>query len=300
MLVSIFKILSSLCIFILSELLFAQNDIAHELVEGNSMNNLNGDTIFLFAEDFDDEDYSNNPIWQPDIRQACALDLPQVSIENGVLKVLELTAGSCGTNASIEINLNIPLSDSTKIKFDVRPVYSSVDEGAGWLDVEYPVYIILWLTDINNRFLRLRFGYNYRGGESFYEKDNISIAFPNCGQNAWLRNEVFTLKNYFPDAVSINKLEVGGSGWDYEGYIDNISIFEIPPKNDKKAKDIQYQPVEEYGSFSKNEKAIEMYKKNLKMNGKMGDKEKVDSVLFLLGDFYLKTGIYDSALLYLH
>jgi len=298
---SSFKILISFYILILPGFLTAKNDSIDQITQSNSVRSSTNDTIIYFEENFDDGDHTDNPVWQPDIRQACALDLPQILVENGILKVLELTAGSCGNHASIEINLDIPVKDSTKIKFDVKPVYSSVDEGAGWLDVEYPVFVILWLADINNRFLRIRFGYNYRGGESFYEKDNISIAFPNCEQNVWLRSEMFTLKNYFPNAVSIKRLEVGGSGWDYEGYIDNILIFNVASEIKKKAEDLPYEPAgKEYGSLSKNQKAIEMYKRNLKINERMGDIEKVDRILYLIGDFYLKTGIYDSALIYLH
>jgi len=298
--ISTFKILL-LFKLIFPGCLFAQNDSLHQKIQSNLEKSINGDTLILFTEDFNDGDYSNNPAWQPDIRQACALDLPQIVVESGILKVMELTAGNCGNNASIEIDLDIPVTEDTKIKFDVKPVYSSVDEGAGWLDLEYPVYITLWLTDINNRFRRLRFGYNYRGGESFYEKDNISIAFPKCEQDVWLRNEMFSLKNYFPDAVSVKLLEVGGSGWDYEGYIDNILIFNTAAELIKKDDEPSYEmEKKDYSSLSKQEKAIEMYKRNLEINERMGDLEKTHRILYLIGDFYLKSGIYDSALFYLN
>ena len=303
---SSFKILISIYILTLPGFLTAENDSIHQITQTNPVRSSTNDTIIYFEENFDDGDHTNNPVWHPDIRQSCALDPPQILVENGVLKIYEANAGSCGTNASIIIDLDIPISDSTKIKFDVKPVYSSVDEGAGWLDVEYPVYFVLWFSDINNKFLRLRFGYNYRGGESFYSKDNISIAFPYCKQDVWLRNEVFTIRDYFPDAVSVKRLWIGGSGWDYEGYADNIIIFNnnpnFHPDSILNYKEEQVHTLEhiglDYSSISKHEKAIEMYKKNLRINEKMGNKLGVNRFLYLIGDLYLKTGNYDSALTY--
>ena len=137
------------------------------------------DTI-LFSEDFNDGDFTKNPTWQPRSAQSCAQTAPYAFIENGVLKFIQRKAGKCGNSTHIAIDLNIPVSDNTKIRFDVNPVYSSVDYGAGWSNSEYPVRITLYLLSSDKETRVIRFCYNYRGGESLYYKDWIQIAFPHC------------------------------------------------------------------------------------------------------------------------
>lgn len=268
-----------------------------DTIEGN-------DTIVFFYEDFNDGEYTRNPIWREDIRQTCAPEAPRLIVANGVLSSYQSGGGTCGTNAAIEVDLNIPVTSSTRIMFDVKPTFSTVDEGAGWFDVEYPVYVILWLIDEDNRLLRLMFGYNYRGGESFYEKDNISMAFPNCRQDEWLRNEVFVLRKFYPSAKTIKRLKIGSSGWDYEGSFDNITIFSDNRDLENIMPDEQTEPGlhpggQDYGAASKQEKAIAKYKMDLELNERLGDDKAISRYSYIVGEAYLQSGLYDSAVAYL-
>jgi len=261
------------------------------------------DTVFFFSENFGDGDYSMDPAWKTAKRQSYAPEAPILKVDDGVLKFHQSGAGTCGSNASIEIDLNIPVSSNTKIKFDVKPTYSTVDEGAGWFDVEYPVYIILWITTQNNRLARLMFAYNYRGGESYFEKDNISMAFPSCQQDVWLRDEVFTLRRFYPEAKSVKRVKAGSSGWDYTGYIDNIMIFNDIRDNsydsvlsrDDSAVGLESGGMD-YSLYSKQEKAIEKYKKDLEINSRLGDEKNINRSSYLVGYSYLSAGNYDSAM----
>ncbi|MBN1340189.1 MAG: tetratricopeptide repeat protein [Bacteroidales bacterium] len=264
------------------------------------------DTLIFFSENFNDGDFTLNPEWKEDIRQTCAPEPPTIKVTDGVLRSFQAGAGTCGNNAAIETDLNIPVSDSTKIRFDVKPSYSTVDEGAGWFDVEYPAYIIIWLTDQDNRLMRLMFGYNYRGGESFYEKDNISLAFPSCRQDEWIRSEVFVLRKYYPAAKLIKRIKVGSSGWDYSGYFDNIMIFNDSPDRFSGSvinTDYRVPAIESggtgYGSVNKQDKAIGKFKADLEMNKRLGNMMTVNKFCYLVGNSYLNAGNYDSAMVYL-
>ena len=92
-------------------------------------------------------------------------------------------------------------------------------------------------------------------------------------------------------------------------HTDNILIFnnkhdlfvDTKPTTDSETdKIVSDQPGPDYSSVSKHDKAISMYKKNLKINEKMGDKESIHRIIYLIGDFYLKIGKYDSAMNYFH
>lgn len=143
-------------------------------------------------------------------------------IENNYVKIKRSGAGGNGGGVYLMKELDMDLTPNTSIKFDVNPVFSDV--GAGWSDGEYPVNIYLYLTDSNNEEVILRFCYNYRGGKSKDSANYKQIAFPNCTQNEWKRDEQFTISDYYPNATKINKIRIGGNGWNFEGLIDNVSL----------------------------------------------------------------------------
>jgi two-component sensor histidine kinase len=180
----------------------------------------------LFYENYEDGDCTNNPAWQEFISQACAPQAPTVSVVEEALRFHQSGAVKCGNYVYLQIDLDIHVSDSTMISFDVKTVYSSVDDGAGYRGIEYPIIISLGMVNSYDEFLTLMFCYNYRGGESHFTKDVMRVVFPNCPQGEWLRNETFRIRDYFPDAMKIYSIKIQGSGWDYESYVDNIMIYD--------------------------------------------------------------------------
>ncbi len=178
----------------------------------------------VFSETFGDGDFTNNPSWIANVSSS-GCPLGTISVINGELKAYQTNGNGCGNGAFIMINVNIPVSNSTQIQFDVKPTYSNVAGGAGVQNDEYPAVINLWIVTSTSETVVVRFAYNYRGGASWTGSNYIVKAFPNCQQNVWRRNEQFVLKEHVPNAVKIIKIQAGGQGWNYEGYFDNIKII---------------------------------------------------------------------------
>ncbi|MCK9212400.1 MAG: carboxypeptidase regulatory-like domain-containing protein [Ignavibacteriaceae bacterium] len=176
-----------------------------------------------FSDNFNDGDFTNNPEWTANVNSS-GCQLGTISVINGELKANQTNSSGCSSGSFIKINVNIPLSDSTKIQFDVKPTFSDVEGGAGVQNDEYPAVINLWLATSNVDTVVVRLAYNYRGGASWTGAKYIVVAFPACQQNVWRRNEQFVIRNYVPNAVKIVKLQAGGQGWNFEGYFDNIRI----------------------------------------------------------------------------
>lgn len=260
-----------------------------------------GDTIILFEENFNDGDFTNNPAWTPAVSQICAPEPAMIEVVDGVLRIYQKDARSCGTYASIVIELDIPVSDNTRIQFDVKPSYSTVDEGAGWTNREYPVTIILSLVNLKDEFLTIYFCYNYRGGESYYYKDHIRHVFPYCAQDVWIRNEVYRVKDFFPDAKTIVRFQIEGRGWDYESYADNIKIFDSKRIIGAKSSDepaLETIDLDNAGK-SRHDKAIENYRKNLRLATFTGDTISQIAWLCYIGEKHFQLLNYDSAMIYL-
>lgn len=105
-----------------------------------------------------------------------------------------------------------------------KPAIRMYGGGSGDKNLEFPVHVGLKLRLSDGSEARLRYSYNYRGGEDIYEDDFIQIAFPDVEQDVWLRDESFRIREHFPSATELTEVKLSGKGWSYEGYVDNLAI----------------------------------------------------------------------------
>jgi len=258
----------------------------------------NNDTIILFQENFNDGDFTSHPAWEINAVRMCAPNPPTLKVVDGVLCISQRNARTCGNWAQIIMNLDISVSDNTKIQFDVRPSHSTVDEGSGYKNEEFPIMIKLRMLNQTDEYLSIWFCYNYRGGKSYFYKDNVKLVFPECKKDEWIRNETFRFRKFFPDAKKIIELQVAAAGWDYKGCADNIKIFEEKDLfNQGFAPDLK--PEAEITTNTRYEKAIEDYRENLRL-AKLGNDTTAQVLwLHLIGETYFRQDKLDSAIVYL-
>jgi len=156
-----------------------------------------------------------------------------VNIKNGMLKVYRNGAGGNGGSVGISAATNINITNSTNLSFDVITTSRTVGDGCGWTCEEYPVNVQLQLENSSGYTYILRYAANYGGAEQ--NKTKAALSSPQYGTYDFkqiatdipkntLRHLSFNIKAAFPDATKIKNVYIFGSGWDFEGYIDNVKI----------------------------------------------------------------------------
>lgn len=146
-----------------------------------------------------------------------------VQIDDGSLHINRWSAGGSGQNRGIERSFDITVTSSLKVSFDVYPVSSSVRNGTGDNNGEYPAMVLLLLdTPEGERYLS--FAYSQISSSKPDRTWDTGYQVSNTQVSGWLRGESYRVHDYFPTATKIKSVRLYGAGWDFESYFDNLSI----------------------------------------------------------------------------
>jgi hypothetical protein len=179
-----------------------------------------------FNETFSDGDFTADPIGI--LVNATVVPGLADAIDRE-LHVQRTGAGGLGGAISVHYPVSIPLNDTTTIAFDVKVISSSVRYGTGDGNEEYPATLELVLQDVTNGTRMLRFAYNDDGGASKTNAGMLQIARGDAPAGVWIRGERFIIQQLMTQkAIRITEVRLGGSGWDFESYFDNVMVFQDP------------------------------------------------------------------------
>jgi PKD repeat protein len=188
-------------------------------------------TNTTFSEQFTDGDYTQNPAWSQVIGN---YGTRLYEIVNGEMHIQRTNAGGSGEGTLLATPVNIPVDNNTAIRFDVKPVSASVANGCGFTCQEHPVNIMLDVERADGSTWQLWYSYNVNTAydmswpDGWYENVTI-VGEGDLPSNVWLRNQEKVIRDTFPDAVRITKISIGGVGWDYDGWYDNLAVVEKQP-----------------------------------------------------------------------
>jgi hypothetical protein len=97
--------------------------------------------------------------------------------------------------------------------------------GAGRTSGEYPVHFRVFYKDAAGQSQRWQHGLYYRGmHEARYDAFSTKVT-----QNTWHNYVSMNLMDIDPPPAEIVRIEVGASGWAYQGRIDNVSMIASEP-----------------------------------------------------------------------
>jgi hypothetical protein len=174
----------------------------------------------LFNEDFSSGDITS---W---IRyQSSPNGNHSVDASDGELVLSRTGAGGSGGTLRLSQETSIPVTPQTLLKFDVYPVSSSVIDGTGISNGEYPATVVVVLeTPTGTK--ELRCSYSQITAAKPDREFPTMYQISTTGVVGWLRNEEVRIHTYFPDATEISEVRLEGAGWDFEGRFDNVRIQE--------------------------------------------------------------------------
>lgn len=195
------------------------------LINVGNINNMNESNISENMNDSFSEAFSNNTFDNPWIKIPAAIGTTDYNLNNNELEIVRTGSNGFGLSSLISENVSINVNDSTNISFDIKVISSSVRNGCGDLCTEFPGNIMLTVKDVNGNLSQIWFSYNNDGGSSHDPANNWKIiANGNAPTNEWLRNQTFRIRDYYSNTVEITQISIGGVGWDFDSFYDNINI----------------------------------------------------------------------------
>jgi len=179
---------------------------------------------YFVVDNFNDGDYTLDPSWEFE-GFGSNQNPGSARIENGELIIDRIGSFGSGGGTYISMPLSLELGDrDIEVSFDVKCGYSDIRYGTGDVNLEWCAAVLLELVVADGANKRLLLGFNYRGGQSGEVGNTKVIGNGHVQRFKWLRGLRYSVKDYFPDAVRVTKVQIGGAGWNYSSFFDNISL----------------------------------------------------------------------------
>lgn len=144
----------------------------------------------------------------------------QLGIENQTLKIKRFNAMGSVDTVGIYQNFDLDIDDNTVLTYDLKVSEANIPLA----DPGYPAYCDLYLQLANDSLALLRFAYETRTGTNKESDYFIQVVNDTLTLNEWQNGEVINIREHFPTAKKLLKLFIGGSGWEFESWFDNISL----------------------------------------------------------------------------
>lgn len=173
-------------------------------------------------EGFDDNDFVATPAWTPVFPDAGTTTF---SITSGELRVTRAGAGGAGRGALLEVLMDRAVTGTTEIALDVKAISASLSAG-GVTHYEYPANVVVTVQNADNSQTRLYYGFTISGGTTAENTATAAYEVTPVPAGQWAREQRFVIRALAPNAVKVVGVGVGGIGWDYDAWYDNIRVQE--------------------------------------------------------------------------
>jgi len=144
----------------------------------------------------------------------------QLGVDNQALKIKRFNAMGSIDTVGIYQNFDLDIDDNTVFTYDLKVNEANIPLA----DPSYPAYCDLYLQLENDSLALLRFAYESRTGKNKEAEYFIQVVNDSIALNEWQTGETINIREYFPTAKNLLKLFIGGSGWEFESWFDNISL----------------------------------------------------------------------------